>query len=361
MRTPQCGEAYQVCVHLVKAAASEERHYWDVPGKPWIVLCVGCHARYSKRSSVEMSGAVQRFSESPEFAPQTAGAVHAHAGNPIAKSNAQPPPAATSIPNPQLADDVISLHCRVNALRLDVLIPAPNYSPHATAKEVKRLRVSHQDLQQRLDASPPVNQSTRKELDMIHEALARVEAYTRLAEQTRKRVLRLTREAQRLQKRTLSQPLHSYFYRRRVYRRLVRERDDLLSLITLQSLPNSYWPSGWPVVLSDTFFALERRYGSPLSDAELRRVASHVSLADLAPLAVAVEHCPCDICVSGRRGGAMEIEAYLAVLKSCTCAYCKFCRTTLWKIDVSKLEKAPAYRDAMLILRHRLGGPSSLN
>ena len=31
------------------------------------------------------------------------------------------------------------------------------------------------------------------------------------------------------------------------------------------------------------------------------------------------------------------------------------------KIDVTKLEKAPAYRDAMLLLRHRLGGPSSLN
>jgi hypothetical protein len=31
------------------------------------------------------------------------------------------------------------------------------------------------------------------------------------------------------------------------------------------------------------------------------------------------------------------------------------------RMYVTKLEHAPAYRDAMLLLRHRLGGPSSLN
>ena len=32
-----------------------------------------------------------------------------------------------------------------------------------------------------------------------------------------------------------------------------------------------------------------------------------------------------------------------------------------WEIDVRKLEKAPAFRDAMLLLRSILGGPSWLN
>ena len=87
-----------------------------------------------------------------------------------------------------------------------------------------------------------------------------------------------------------------------------------------------------------------------MSDAALRRITSDVPLADLAPLALAVESRACDICVSGRKNGAMETEAYLAVLSSCTCAYCTFCRTMLWKIDVTKLEHAPRLprRDAAL-------------
>ncbi len=361
MRTPKLGDVYQICVHLVKAAASEERHYWDAPGKPWIVLCAGCHARYANRSSVEMSGALKRISTLIAVDPQSARSVHSHAATPVAASDAQASPAGTRMLDAQLADEVTSLHRRVDELRLDVLLPAHNYSPQAAAAKAKHLHMLHQDLQQRLDASQPMNSITRTELGMILESLVRVEATTGLAEMTSKHVQKLSREAQSLLKRTLSQPYSGYYYRRRVYRRLVRERDDLISLITHQCLPSSYVPPVWTVALNETFPALQLRYGSPLSDAELRRITSGVPLADLGPLAVAVESCACDICVSGRKDGAMETEAYLAVLSSCTCAYCKFCRTMLWKIDVTKLEHAPAYRDAMLLLRHRLGGPSSLN
>ena len=361
MRTPKLGDVYQVCVHLVKAAASEQRHYWKVLGKPWIVLCAGCHARYSNRLSVEMSGAVRRLSTTPELGPQSTVAVYEHALTPSAACDAQRSQAAVSTHDPQLPDDVLSLRRQVNDLRLDVLLPVQDYSPTAAASKVKRLLVLYQELRQRLDASNPVNPIMRTELDLIQVSLARVEATTRLAEVTRKHMLKLSGEARRLLQRTLSQPFSGYYYRRRVYRRLIRERDDLISLITHQSLPSSYLPPVWTVALDETFPALQLRYGSPLSDAEMRRLTSGVPLADLAPLAVAVESCACDICVSGRKNGAMETEAYLAVLSSCACAYCKFCRTMLWKIDVTKLEHAPAYRDAMLLLRHRLGGPSSLN
>ncbi|PSM30821.1 hypothetical protein BVG81_008550 [Haliangium sp. UPWRP_2] len=308
-----------------------------------------------------MSGAARRLSTTPELDPQSAVAVHEHALTPSAASDAQRSQAAVSTHDPQLPDDVLSLRRRVDDLRLDVLLPAQDYSPTAAASKVKRLLVLYQELRQRLDASNPVNAIIRTQLDLIHVSLARVEATTRLAEVTRKHVLKLSGESRRLLKRTLSQPFSGYYYRRRVYRRLIRERDDLISLITHQSLPSSYLPPVWTVALGETFPALQLRYGSPLSDAEMRRITSGVPLADLAPLAVAVESCACDICVSGRKNGAMETEAYLAVLSSCACAYCKFCRTMLWKIDVTKLEHAPAYRDAMLLLRHRLGGPSSLN
>lgn len=361
MRTPKLGDVYQVCVHLVKAAASAERHYWDVPGKPWIVLCAGCHVRYSNRSSVEMSGAVGRISTLLEFDPQSARSVHGHAATPVAASVAQASPAGTSTPDAQLADEVTSLHRRVNELRLDVLLPAHNYSPQAAAAKAQPLHMLHQDLQRRLDVGQPVNAIMRTELDMIQEWLGRIEATTALADMTSKRVRKLSREAQRLLKRTLSQPFGGYYYRRRVYRRLIRERDEVIALITHQNLPSSCLPTVWTITLKETFPALDLRYGSPMSDAEMRRITSDVPLADLAPLAVAVEHCACDICISGRKDGAMEIEAYLTVLETCSCAYCKFCRTMLWKIDVTKLEHAPAYRDAMLLLRHRLGGPSSLN
>ena len=361
MRTPRVGDGYQVCLHLVKAAAWEERHYWDSPGKPWIVLCAGCHARYGNRSSVEMSGAVKRITTLLELQPQSACSVHSHAVTPVAAFDAQASPAGTPMLDAQLADQVTSLHRRVDELRLDVLLPAHNYSPQAAAAKAQPLHMLHQDLQRRLDAGQPVNAIMRTELDMIQEWLGRIEATTALADMTSKRVRKLSREAQRLLKRTLSQPFGGYYYRRRVYRRLIRERDDLIALITHQSLPSSYLPPVWTVALGETFPALQLRYGSPLSDAEMRRITSGVPLADLAPLAVAVESCACDICVSGRKNGAMETEAYLAVLSSCACAYCKFCRTMLWKIDVTKLEHAPAYRDAMLLLRHRLGGPSSLN
>ena len=261
----------------------------------------------------------------------------------------------------QLADQVTSLHRRVDELRLDVLLPAHNYSPQAAAAKAKRLHMFHQDLQERLDASQPMNGIMRTELEMIQESLVRIEATTGLVEMTSKRVRKLSRETQSLLKRTRSQPFAGYYYRRRVYRRLIRERDDLIALITHQSLPSSCLPTVWTITLNETFPALDLRYGSPLSDAELRRITSDVPLADLAQLAVAVEHCACDICISGRKDGAMEIEAYLAVLETCSCAYCKFCRAMLWRIDVTKLEHAPAYHDAMQLLRHRLGGPSSLN
>lgn len=44
--------------------------------------------------------------------------------------------------------------------------------------------------------------------------------------------LKLSREAQRLLNRTPNQPFNGYYYRRCVYRHLIRERDDLISLIT---------------------------------------------------------------------------------------------------------------------------------
>ena len=50
-----------------------------------------------------------------------------------------------------------------------------------------------------------------------------------------------------------------------------------------------------------------------MSDAALRRITSDVPLADLAPLALAVESRACDICVSGRKNGVMETEAYRSV------------------------------------------------
>ena len=72
----------------------------------------------------------------------------------------------------------------------------------------------------------------------------------------------------------------------------------------------------WAVALNEAFPALHLRYGSPMSDAALRRITSDVPLADLAPLALAVESCACDIRVSGRKNGAMETEAYLAFRNS---------------------------------------------
>ncbi len=361
MRTPKHGDAYQVCVHLVDEPPSMERNYWDIPGKPWIVLCSACHARYSGRAPVELSGTLRWFSSLPELGTPPACAVHTHAVMPTAASEARIPWGAAPRSDLQLDDDVMALRRCVEELRLEVLLPPPDYAPHDAAHKGKRLRMLQQELQRRSDASTPVSLSTRVQFDMIDESLARIEAGTRLAEQTRKRLLKLTRVAQRLLKRALAQPFSGYFYRRRVYRRLVRERDDVISLITLQGLPRSYLPSGWMLTLSGTFSALERRYGSPLSDAELRRIVSCVPLADLAPLAGALEHCSCGICEYGRQDRPMETEAFLAELSGCSCAYCKFCRMTLSKIDVSKLEKTPAYRDAMLVLRQRIGGPSSLN
>ena len=46
----------------------------------------------------------------------------------------------------------------------------------------------------------------------------------------------------------------------------------------------------------------------------------------------------------------------MAVFATCPCAFCKFTRTTMPKIDMSKLAKHPDLRDGILALRQRIGG-----
>lgn len=361
MRTPRIGESYQVCVHLENSSPSVERHYWYVPGKPWITLCAACHGRYSDRSSVEVVAAVRLFSRAPEVDAQTVCAVHAHFVVPAATADGVAEQAA--IPKlPWNRDPVVdALRQRVREVCREVLLPEWGCSPLESAKQIEWLRSRYLEEKQRIDAGQPVNLSATWQLCEIDSGLTRLESYIKLAEQTKTRMQKLMRRAKRLLDQTLQEPGRSYYYRRRVYRRLVREHDGLKTLGSSHNLPRWFWPQDWSSTLSATFSALQMRYGCPLSDAEIRRIVSQISLADLVPLPDVLEHCNCDICASGRKNVAMETDAYLAVLADCSCAYCKFCRTTLWKIDVTKLEKAPAYRDAMLLLRHRLGGPSSLN
>ena len=361
MRTPKVGDSYQVCVHLESKEPKVERHFWYVPGKPWITLCAACHGRYSKRLSVDLLAEVRRIGSGQDGAAQEVRTVHAQAEDSPPASDEEATRAALLRLKPPIDRDVDALCRRVRVVCQAILLPEWGASPQDSFAQVGGLRTRYLAEKQRIQLSQPVSLSALWQLAEIDRALTRLEACIKLAEQTQQRVRKLMRQAKQLLDRTLRDPGVGYFYRRRIYRRLAREHDDLCSLVTIHNLRHELRPADWASTLSEMFSALSLRYGSPLSDAEIRRILCQFSPADIAPLASALQHCTCDICVSSRKNIAMETETYLTLLSNCPCPHCSFCRATLWKIDVTKLAKAPAYRDAMLLLRHRIGSPPALN
>lgn len=226
---------------------------------------------------------------------------------------------------------------------------------------LRSLRLRYQKQQQWREAAGSVGPTAESQLAEIDCALKHMEARLSLVTTTRKRVGSLLGQSQRLLARALDKPLGGYFYRRRVYRRLLRERDTLASLIWLLNVPESYWPTEWGSRLQDTFRDLRNRYGMPLSDAAMRRLVSQTPLADIAALGATLAHCQCRACMYFRQNTPLDAEQEQEVIATCPCALCKFTRTTMPKIDLSKVDKAPDFRDALLMLRRRVGGSSSFN
>lgn len=358
MRTPKRGQAYQVCVHLVEEGETVNRHFWRLPKGRWLVLCAVCHARYLNRTAVHVEGMLRLFSSAPDLGPLAADTVHVAPRNPPRRILVLPRPPQ---PGSRVELDRFMLRRSVQELLMSMCLPAGSESPRELHKRLRSLRRSYQKQQQQLETAGSVGKTTAAQLAEIDRALQHMDARMQLVAQTRRRVGVLIRKAQRLLARTLDQPEGGYFYRRRVYRRLLRERNTLASLVWLLNVPDSCWPADWVSSLQDTFRDLQNRYGMPLSDAEMRRLVSHTPLADIAALGSALAHCPCRACLHTRQNTPLDPEQELDLIATCPCALCTFTRTTLPKIDLSKLDRAPTFRDALLMLRRRLSGTSSFN
>lgn len=76
MRAPVADEEVQVCIHLASADGKLEEHWWDVPGRPWIVLCDACHGQYQARGSVEIHGEVFQVPTGIRLDPNSSCATH---------------------------------------------------------------------------------------------------------------------------------------------------------------------------------------------------------------------------------------------------------------------------------------------
>lgn len=92
------------------------------------------------------------------------------------------------------------------------------------------------------------------------------------------------------------------------YRRPVRQRQDLAALLWLQAMPTAPEPTLMSD-LADAFVDLQFFYGSPLSDAALRRFIRQllISLADLPLIGAALRTCDCAVCIYTRKGVPCQI------------------------------------------------------
>ena len=358
MRTPKRGDGYQICVHLADESETVKRHMWRLPKRQWLVLCTVCHDRYAKRTEVQVEGMLRLFSSAQALRAQAADAPRVAPRKPPKLILVPPGP-----PQPRSRGELelFMLRSAAQELLASMCLPSEHRAPHELRKRLRSLRLRYHKQQQRLETTGSVGPNAASQLAEVDRALQHMDARMQLVAQTRRRVGVLIRQAQRLLVRTLAQPFGGYFYRRRVYRRLLRERDTIASMVWLLNVPDSCWPAEWVRDLNETFLALQHRYGMPLSDAEMRRLASQTPLADLAALRSALTHCPCRVCLHSRQNTPLDPDQELELIATCPCALCKFTRTTLPKINVGTTNKAPEFCDALLKLRRRISGTSSLN
>lgn len=354
MRTPKRGEACQVCVHLADEAAATEKHYWRLPRRQWLLLGTTCHTSYSKRAAVNVDALLRLFSSTPDLGPSAAEALHVATRNPprcIPSPTSRPP-------QPFLPDEfaLVMLRLSVQDVTMSMVLPSRSWSLPEVRKRLRSLRARFQRRRQAHEQGVPSSPRALSQLSEIERELTHIEARLRLVLRTRRQMVVLIRRAQRLLARTLSKPAGGYFYRRRTYRKLLRERQVLASLLWAMNVQDSIFPPDILSAMQDTFVALQHRYGMPLSDAAMRRMVSQIPLADVAELAIALQHCECRACVHARKNTPIDDELDMAVFATCPCAFCKFARTTMPKIDMSTLTKHPDLRYAILALRQRIGG-----
>lgn len=353
MRTPMAGESYQVCVHLADESASVEKHYWRLTGIRWLVLCAACHASYSKRAVVNVEAVLRRFSSTPDLGPGAAASVHGAVRNPppciLSPSSRPPPPQPTS----DLA--LLKLWLSVQELTRSMCLPAQLWSLPEVRKRLRSLRANYRR-QRQAHAESPDSPNSLTQLGEIDRALADIELRIQIVLRTRRQMVVLIRRAQRLFARTLSKPFGGYLYRRRIFRKLRRERQMLASLLWAMNVQDSILPADLASAMQDTFLALQHRYGMPLSDAAMRRMVSQIPLADVAELVSAMQHCECRACIHARNNTPLDDDPDIALLATCPCAFCKFTRTTMPKINLGKLTNHPDLRNGILALRQRLGG-----
>ena len=353
MRTPKRGEAYQVCVHLADEAAAAEKHYWRLPQKRWLMLCATCHTSYSKRTAVNVEALLRLFSSTPDLGPAAAEAIHVATRNPpsrILSLNSRSPQ-----PEPQADFALLKLRLSVQEVTMSMFLPSRIWLLPEVRKRLRSLRANYRK-QQRTHETDPANPHVLSQLSEIDRALTHIELRVHVVLRTRRQLAVVIRQAQRLLARTLSKPFGGYFYRRRIFRKLMRERQMLASLLWAMNVQDSILPADLTSAMQDTFVALQRRYGMPLSDAAMRRMVGQTPLADVAELASALQHCECRACIHARKNTPLDDELDMAALATCPCAFCKFTRTTMPKIDMGALAKHPDLRDGILALRQQIGG-----
>jgi len=359
MRTPKRGEAYQVCVHLADEAALAEKYYWRLPRRQWLVLCATCHASYSKRAAVNVEALLRLFSCTPDLGPSAAEALHVARRNPprcIPSPNSRPPQ-----PFPPDEFALVMLRLSVQDVTMSMVLPSRSWTLPEVRKRFRSLRAKFQRHRQAHEKGSPSSPRTLSQLSEIERELSYIQQRLDVVLRACRRMRALIHRAQRLLARTLSDPFSGYFYRRRIYRKLLSERETLASLLWVLNVQDSIFSADVVTAFRDTFLALQNRYGMPLSDTTMRRLVANIPLEDRVPLASALTACGCRACLHARKNTPLDADEELAIVASCPCAFCKFCRTTLPTIDHSRLEHAPAFSSALLALRRRVGGPSSVN
>lgn len=359
MPTKTDWERYRFCAHLLSDRSIRERHYCAAGEGEWLCLCVACHAAQGQGQAIELANDTHRLLAKTRDGLDETGS---------------PRPSCTQAARHAQIEDWF----RVRATRTDTddefeqiallaqllkmsLTGSPGeWSPAQMAGRILALRermaralaVAERDQQ-----TPP-----SRDAQMVTNTVQWVQERITLAQEADKRCQRLLRQARRLLTATRTEPWRAFYYRRGTYRRLVRQRRDLDVILQLLGMPVPAQPTLLRD-LAETFQGLQFYYGTPLSDAALRRLFKRlpVSLADIPLLVASLRTCDCVLCVYMRSGAPFSKEASEAALTDCACAACKVSRVCLLHIDPDLFAKAPDARDALLALRKRLGDTRFLN
>ena len=298
MRKPR---GKRLCAHLTVNSCSSG-YCWRVGRREDLLLCEACHRTFAEGGCVRVDAIIGFVAEpASHYKNPPASASY------VLEQRQYPKPSA-------LAIEAHSIAMESSRLAAKVAMPWPGHDWRLSGESR-----SWRQLKRRIDRHPdkagPVLQSAAEKLEWVRQRLA----WTR---QTIRGFQNLVRRAERLLRLALAEPGQAILYRRRAYRKLKRELDQIARLLFALTVPLSHL-GDYQARGTAAFEALAYLFGGRLTDAQLVAVIARTQSSLGAEAVQAYLSCECLICKAARDLRVLTPSQEAETLSSCSCGLCR--------------------------------------